>query len=284
MKHRAFLGAGVLLAFCAAAAAPPGEMKDEVKVEGSSTGVLRNQFGTYGDPRREYLYSEPGGLRFWFPARAGGVAQAGFYSYFTLSGDCEASFTYEILKAQAPQGGYGSGVGLAFDAGEEVGRGSIQRVEKEKGESGYVLQTVLGTGAKAKEEYRFVSSAARRGRIGLRRAGKELIFLTSDDPADPLEEADRLPFTDRTIRAVRIFADTGGSLTALDVRAKAVRMQAEEVTAGVPQKEEAGTNGWWIAGAVGGAGLLFWGWRIWRRRIEDEEEAPSRRVGRSRRT
>jgi hypothetical protein len=280
--RRPLLAAAAFLAVLAPATA--GEMKDEVRVEGSTTSVLRTQFGGYPDGHRDFLYPEPGAVRFWFPAKAGGVPQTGCYSYFTLSGDCEASFTYEILNLPTPKEGYGCGVGLALDAGDEVGRGSIQRVNKNAQESGFVLQTVLGSGAKAKEEYRFLSSSARQGRIGLRRVGKELVFLTADDPASPLEEVDRLPFTDRTIRAVRFFADSGGSPTALDVRVKEIRVQAEEITGGVPKTEETMSRWWWVAGAAAGVVLLFGGWRFWRRRAEDEEEAPPRRVGRLKRT
>ncbi len=96
-----------------------------------------------------------------------------------------------------------------------------------------------------------------------------LVFLTAEDPGGALQESHRLPFTDWTIRAVRFFADTGGSSTALDVRATEVRIRAEEITGGVPQKEEPRPVGWWVGGALGGVGLLYGGWRLRRRRCED---------------
>jgi hypothetical protein len=68
-----------------------------------------------------------------------------------LSGDCAVSFAYAILNLQTPKEGSGSGVGLALDAGDEVGRRSIQRVDKNARECGCVLQTVLGSGTKTGE-------------------------------------------------------------------------------------------------------------------------------------
>src|SRR5262249_32231296 len=154
-----------------------------------------------------------------------------------LTGDCEVTAAYELVSAPAPQKGYGCGVGLALDAGEQVGRGSVQRLNKGGTEgSGYAVQTELAA-ADPKEVYRFLPGKGKRGRLGLRRVGKELVFLTADAPDAELEEVDRLPFTDRTIRAVRLFADDGGSATAVDVRLKDIAIRAEEISGGLPQKE-----------------------------------------------
>ncbi len=65
---------------------------------------------------------------------------------------------------------------------------------------------------------------------------------------------------------MRFFADTGGSPTALDARAREVRILAEEITGAVPQREETGGGAWWVVGAVAGVGLLYGGWWYRRRR------------------
>jgi hypothetical protein len=268
MKRALSLAAAAVLASLAPAAGP---LKDELKVDASNAGVLRTRFASYGYfPARSIVQEAGGGYRFVLPAGVAGVGQTGVYSSFTLSGDCEVWFTFELLKLQPPREGYGSGVGLAFDVGEEVGRGSIQRVDKPAKESVYVLQTSPGTGpakVRLKDEYRSVATTARSGRIGLRRVNKDLIFLASDDPAAPPKEVGQLPFTDGTVRAVRFFADTGGSPTAVDVRVRDIQARAEQITGGVPRREAVRSRWWWALALVpvAGAGLLLWRWRAHRR-------------------
>ena len=144
---------------------------------------MRTLFGAYGYRVGQTISREAGGLRLTLPAGVPGVNQTGIYSYFVLAGDCEASCTYDLVKLQPPSKGYGCSVGLAFDAGDEIGRGVIQRIHKPPEGSGYALTcTLIGAGGKAKNENRFVATKAKRGRIGLRRVEKELIFLASDDP------------------------------------------------------------------------------------------------------
>jgi hypothetical protein len=206
---------------------------------------------------------EADGLRFWLPAGVAQVVQTGFYSYFVLAGDCEVSCVFELRNLQPPRGGYGAGVGLAFDAGDEVGRGEIRRVHKTPEGAGYALNVhMIGAGGKVIDENRFVPTKAKRGRIGLKRVKKDLIFLASDDPGAEGKEVDRLTFTDRTIRAVRLFADPGGSPTAIDARVQQIAVQAEQITGGIPEKEKSRTQWWWLSVLpAAGAGVLVWRWR-----------------------
>lgn len=238
------------------------EMKDELRVDASTIRMLRTRFATYGHRPGQTILVEAKGLRFRLPD--GGVPQTGVYSTFALAGDCEVTLTYDLLRLPPPRGGYGSGVGLAFDAGERIGRGSIQRVSRRAEGSGCVLQTAPGaSGGEMKEVDRFVPTASRRGRIGLRRVKNQLIFLRADAPTDPLTEVERLPFTDRPIRTVRVFADPGGSPTALDVRVSQIEIRAEEIASGVPRSEQR-AGGWGWLGAVmlvAGGALVYWIWR-----------------------
>jgi hypothetical protein len=101
----------------------------------------------------------------------------------------------------------------------------------------------------------------------LRRIKNELIFLSADAPADPVQEIERLPFTDQTIRTVRVFADPGGSPTSLDVRVNRIEIRSEEIATGVPQHVQRGW-GWawlWIIVPVSGGTLVLLVWRAYRR-------------------
>ncbi|HTU93408.1 MAG TPA: hypothetical protein VMF69_25225 [Gemmataceae bacterium] len=156
-------------------------------------------------------------------------------------------------------------MGLAFDL-SGGGRGSIHRLIRTTEGSGYVLQTIPGeSGGNSKEVDRFVPAASLRGRIGLRRVKNELIFLSAEIPDGPLREIDRLPFAERTIRTLRVFAESGGSSTALDLRVSNMEIRAEEIASGVPRREQRSWGWLWtVVLAVSGA-LLFWVWRARRR-------------------
>ena len=107
----------------------------------------------------------------------------------------------------------------------------------------------------------------------LRREKKELICLVADKPGADLVELCRVPFGDNTIRKVRIFADSGGSSTALNARIGSIKILAEEITGGLPKREKGGRWWWWLGGAVllcaGIATYVIY----WRRHGEGEEDA-----------
>ncbi len=243
------------------------ERKDELHLDASNRGAWRTRFGTYGYQPRRAIFLEASGLRLRLPGVAG-IPQTGLYSFFALSGDCQAILTYELLDVPPPRGGYGSGVGLAFDIEGEAGRGAIQRVLRTAEGSGCVLQTAVDEASGARKEVdRFVPATSRRGRIGLRRLKNELIFLRADAPSDPLYEIDRLPFTARTIRTVRLFVDSGGSATTVEIRLNRLDIEAEEIALGIPQRERSAWSWRWLGAiVVAGGAVLFWGRRIRRQR------------------
>jgi hypothetical protein len=274
MTHVPRLAAAATAALLALAPlAAADDMKAEFKADGTNTRLLSTHFGSYGYAPRQTIFLEATGYRFRLPPVNNGAAQTGVYSYFGLSGDCEVVVTYELVNVPAPPKGYGSGVGLALDAGDDVGRASIQRLQKPGGEGGYALQTNMGKGDAAKEEYRSLPAKARRGKMGLRRVGKELVFLTAETPDGDLQEVDRLPFTDHTIRAVRFFADPGGSPSSVEVRVKDVTVRAGQITGGIPQKAQVTAGWWWLCLLLPPAGgLLYWFWHA--RRHKPEEGRP----------
>lgn len=238
-----------------------GDMKELLQIDPANVKMLRSKFGVYGPRPARCLVFERSGVRVSLPAGMTGVSQTGIYSMFSLAGDCEVTCSYELLNLPTPQTGYGCGMGLAFDAGEDEGRGLIQRLQKPK-ESGFVLQTSPArTGSQLQEEYRFVPSSSKRGRIGLRRIDRELIFLAANTPTGTLEEVGRLPFMSSTIGAVRFFADTGESPTAVSVRFRDIMIWADEIAGGVPLLEQEGWSRWWFAALLAPVAALVWHWR-----------------------
>jgi hypothetical protein len=263
-----------------------GDMKMEVKIDGSNPRLLQNKFGAYGYRQQQVLFPETDGMRFYLPATEG-TAQAGVYSLFALAGDCEVVLNYELLKVPPPTKGYGSGLGIAFDIGEGArgGRGDLQRVLRtgNKDNNGVKLHSHVSEKGKPKLEQPdvFAQNDSKKGVLCLRRAGKELIGLTADGESDPLQEIGRLPFTDETIRAVRLFADPGGSPTVVDVRLRRIEMRAEQVTGGVAEKDVL-VSYWWLVALVvilsASAAVMWLLWREYRKQFaNDEAERPVRR-------
>jgi hypothetical protein len=244
-----------------ASAAPAGEMKTTLKAHGENLRVLLTRFATYGYGAERTIFLDADTLRIKLPGKVEGIGQTGVYSVFALAGDCELAMTYDLLSLPPPVAGYGAGVGIAFDVNRGGGRADIQRVLRPSGECGYALHTDIG--AKKKERDLFVPAEGKWGRLCMRRIGSEVIFLTGEESLE-VKEIARLPFTDKTIRAVRLFADPGGSPTALDARLGQIEMRAEEITGGVARRDVREWPWWWrLTGLPVIAGLVYW---VYRRR------------------
>ena len=253
-------------------------MKAELKILQPKGKSLRTLFEAYGYQTQRSIHPYLNGVRFWIPSGVPDAAQTGLYSYFALAGDCEVILTYEILKLQTPQGGYGSGVGLAFDVEGDGGRAMIQRIDKGKEGSGYLLSSgLMGRDKKLAEEYKLVESKDLWGRMGIRRIKKELVFVATLTPGGEPEEIGRMPFTDRTIRPLRLFADPGGSPTAIDVRISQLDVRAEEITGGATViGPKSYSRWWWLAAPL--AGVMGYGvWRWWTTDSDKTAAVPGRR-------
>ncbi len=239
-----------------------GDMTDTVKIEAGDTKTFHTMFGSYGySPQRSIAYPA-GAVRFRLPAGVNKLPQTGLYSLFTLAGDCEVTCRFELLNVPAPNSGYGCGIGVGLDLGDDDGRGTIQRMIRLKNDNVFILQTSMyGSGTKREEADKTVPAAGKRGWIGLRRVKNELIFLASDSWTESPREIERLPFGTRAIQAVRFYADSGGSPTAVEARLFDITIQAEEITGAVPRSEQASSR-WWLWGllclSIGTLGFLRW--------------------------
>ncbi|HKI37076.1 MAG TPA: hypothetical protein VKA46_34805 [Gemmataceae bacterium] len=213
--------------------------------------LFDSHFGRYGYLPQRSIIREARGLRFWLPAQTKGVSQTGLYSYFVLAGDFEVSATYELLALPPPQGGYGVFLGIGAETEGPGGNVSLVRGHWPEQGSNYAL--ICGrasAGGPLQYETTFFPTSSRSGRLLLRREKAEAVGLVADGPGEPPRELCRVPFTGGTVRSVRLFADPGGSPTALDARLSGVVVRAEEITGGVPKREARGRGGWWLLGAA----------------------------------
>ncbi len=230
----------------------------------SDRRLLVTHFARYGYWPARTIILETQGVRFWLPSGVKGVGQTGLYSYFALAGDFEVSASYELISLPPPRSGYGVTVGLSVDTDGADGSVSLARGYLLTEGSGYVVSWSKPSDDGMHYDGRHYPTQMNRGRLVLRREKKELICLVEDEPHGERHELYRVPFTDRTVRKVRIFADPGGSPTKLEARLANLTFRAEEIAGGIPQREQ-NTSGWWLL-LVFGTGvsiaLSFWFWRI----------------------
>jgi len=212
---------------------------------GKEPKLYDTHFARYGPAQVKGIVREPNGIRIRLPATK--VEQTGLYAYFALAGDFEVSVTYQIVSMPPPQSGFGPEFGLAVDAESAGLKLALTRAIKPEGGSGIKVNRERGGNFK---ELAFQSTKANSGALVIRREKTELICLASDKPGADLAEIGRFPFTDTTVRKVRLFADSGGSPTPIDARFFDFKVRAEEIAGGIVQREVTGGLGWWITAGV----------------------------------
>jgi len=258
--------------------APAGEMKTVLLFpDEKEPHLLQTKFGISSDIKDapQFLFPEVDSFRLYLPEGIIGKSQSNIYSYFALRGDCEVTLTYELQNLPTPTKGYGSGLGLAFEAADPINRAAIQRIKRPKVKDGYFVQSQFKDTKdhdKVKEKNDFEQAAVPSGRLCLRRINKEVIFLAAEDPKEPLKEiGEPMPFTGQPIRKVLVFVDTGGSPTVVDVLVRQLEIRAEELSGGKVQQQPQQSTWWaWLILFLA-CGVLVWSWREQRRRAAAEE-------------
>ena len=152
----------------------------------------------------------PRACGFILPAPTQTVDQTGLYSYFSLAGDFEVSADYELLSMPKPQSGYGVTCGIA--AGRRRGRRHGRLGPRRDGRQGWPATSspaATVVDRETKYETTYYPSAAKAGRLILRREKAEVICLAADGPQAEPRELVRLPFSPATVRKVRIYRRPG---------------------------------------------------------------------------
>jgi expansin (peptidoglycan-binding protein) len=111
--------------------------------------------------------------------------------------------------------------------------------------NGYAV--TVGTPDKegTKYETSHYPTQAKTGRLMLKREAAEMICMVAEGSKDPLRELVRIPFTANTVKQARLYADAGGSETAVDVRLSQFRLRAEEIVGGFPKRDQPTNIPWW---------------------------------------
>ena len=231
--------------------------------------LFDTHFARFGYAPLKSIRREPAGVHFVLPAGVKEVSQTGLYSYVGLSGDFEYEVSYEWTEIPTVKGGYGMTVGIAVDTLGKEGQVMLSRGfqpgKKEAFSCYAIVQGKLNEAGimEYKQIGKPVPTNARVGGLVIRREKGELIFLAADGQA-ALTELQRMPFTTATVRQIRLYADPGGSPTALDAWIGQLRVRAQEITGGFPKRERKEGWGWWLwlafGAAVAAAGYFVYRW------------------------
>jgi hypothetical protein len=244
-----------LSALLLACAVLPRGSAEETRTALELTGkALRFQFGRYPSAAK-CVHVESDRVHFLLTPSDKNSEQVGLYSYFSLTGDFEISADYEWTPVFVPKEGYGVSIGIAIDADSgsiALARGNIQPV-------GSACVVTHGRDANGKREYRndpVIPTKAKSGRLVLRRESSEIVCLTADG-AGELEERCRIPFSNGTVRKVRIFADPGNTATSLDASLSKIAIKAGAISAQIPLSEPTGLSGGFMALVIVSVGVII---------------------------
>ena len=110
-------------------------------------------------------------------------------------------------------------------------------------------------------ETKFFPTSAKKGKFVLKREKAEVVVLTANNPSAEPTELYRLPFTETTIRSLRVYADSGGSPTIVDGRITNLKTSAHEITGGIPERDRDEFPAWVVVVSIVSAliiGLSVW--------------------------
>jgi DNA-directed RNA polymerase subunit RPC12/RpoP len=184
-----------------------------------------------------FVRFEPDGLRVSLPAgRPGNQRGTGVSCWQAVKGDFEITFNFEILHEPAPK-----------DAGSPHTRVSMEiLLERPKpwrnaaaitrkvtaGGTGFACWSVLiDDEDEAKEAIRNggIATAAKTGRLRLKRAGALLSYYVAEGFDGEFTLLRQFPFGKEPLKEIRLVASTGGPKAAIDVRITDLLVRAESL-------------------------------------------------------
>ena len=196
------------------------------------------------------------------------MSPAGVQMRKPITGDFEATLDYELLTAEEPDTGYGSGVVLWVRPEGPLGKFSIGRAQITGVREGSFFTAYCAALDKepAKGKKHYFPTQSRVGGLRLVRTGTTVSYHVSDRDG-PYREIHQEEFGAVPIQEIALYADTGRAMTALEVLLKRFRLRAA-VIADPPATVPDSPHGRPMTGlliavvAIAIAILLAWMWRM----------------------
>ena len=243
----------------------PGQMGDEFTQDFRS-GALHPAVGQFGPQATQVSRLGAKGLEITLPASRTDKGAVGVTPKFRISGDFEITVAYELLAADKPPKGLGSGVKLwgEIESADKQAMTLAHLVAPDGKSQLLTLMARIGDDDKRVLEEGTRPATARGGQLQLRRTGSELSFLVAEGHSGGFEELHRARVGTGDVTVLRISANTHDAASAVSVRLVEFRIRAARlpVTGGTPKRSGYGWVFWLVTLlAVGAGGFLAWRFR-----------------------
>jgi len=234
----------------------------------------------YGKEADQFVRRELDGIRITLPAEREGRSVVGVSPVFSVAGDFEITFSYEVVEADAGPNGQ-VGVNLRVMAGDPAGEvADLGRYRGLGNQHGFLIKHTTDFDTEERQEdLKFVPAKTGKGTLRLERKGTTLRYLVAEEQDAGFRQLHQVESIADDCR-FRLATIAGGGQT-LDVRYVDVRVRADELPNMQPEWIETSRAWvWWLVGPlVVGVGVA--GFFLWRRRsggAAAERSAGSRRV------
>ncbi len=244
----------------------PGQMRDEF-YQDFRRGAIHPALGQFGPDAARVIQQAPDGLRIALRAKRPELGAVGVTPQFQISGDFEITVGYQLLAAETPDSGLGTGVKIW---------GQIESVDQQAMTLAHLVRPrgdpqILALMARIDEDDQRVvdqrshEAVERRGQLRISRVGSELLFSVAEGLSDEFVEIHRTTVDTGDVKTLRISANTHDVPVAVSVCLTDLQIRADRlpVTTSRPaQRSALFVLGWLFVLAIVGAGGFF-GWRYY---------------------
>jgi hypothetical protein len=199
-----------VMLLCLAQVAAP--VPAELCIDFRATDALGRLLRTNGR-----VAQDEGGVRITIPSGQGKQHSPGLVSTFGITGDFEATLSYDILQLDRPSTGYGVGVSLyaGIDPNNHHAVSLARRLTRE-GTHLFISNRMQAQAPR--DRVRTRASNLGQGKLRLRRSGATVHFLVQEGPDPEFVELDAAEFGSSDIAVIQMGANAGNSDAGLDVR------------------------------------------------------------------
>jgi hypothetical protein len=178
------------------------------------------------EPLFQFTFSGPGqkiseeaeGLRITLPAKVTSQPRIGVVSGFAVSGDCEITTSFELLREEHPKKGWGGGASLLVGIDNTSYEKILLACMDRPGGHCYKCQKMFWKAGKEQYTTRIVKATARSGKLRLVRRGSIFTFLVAERDNASFRELYRYETGKEDIAFIQAGAENISSDTPVEVR------------------------------------------------------------------
>ncbi len=243
-----------------------GQMRDEF-YQDFRRGAIHPALGQFGPDAARVFQQAPDGLRIALRAKRPEPGAVGVTPQFQISGDFEITVGYQLLAAETPDSGLGTGVKLwgRIESDDQQAMTLAHLVRPNGDPRILALMARVDKDDQRVLDERFHEATERRGQLRISRVGSELLFSVAEGLSDEFVEFHRAPVGSGDVKTLRISANTHDVPVAVSICLTDLRIRADRLPITSPQaigRSWLAVLGWLFVLAIIGAGGFF-GWRYY---------------------